>query len=227
MDWKWFLDKTTERIYYKTGNSLWYEYSKVTQRRSTWQPSFSNIRKVDTLPKIVIPITVFSTGEGFKIDGKGMRDKVLRKEGQTWFKTCRVLHEGRLESLIESTEDQHVIIMSDGFYKPSISAAAWIFTTEKSYRKGNYIYGTGFVNYSKCDSHRAECYGILGGLLTWKKFKRKWRIQGSGTLLICCDNLVAIDFACNSMQYPYITCKIPDFDILQAIRETSKVEMFL
>jgi hypothetical protein len=64
-------------------------------------------------------------------------------------------------------------MLSDGTYRPLKSGAAWIITTEKAYSCGNYICGKGFIGDTECDSHRAECYGILGGLLTWEKFKNK------------------------------------------------------
>jgi Reverse transcriptase (RNA-dependent DNA polymerase) len=226
-DWKWYWDRSIDRIYCRTGKSLWNEFSKVNHTRSTRQPSFGNVRKVDKVAEMLIPITVYSIGDVFKIDGKGIQGKLPANEESTWYQRCKVTVVGEESALIECLQQEQPILMSDGSYKPCKSSAAWILTTTQAYEAGNYVYGTGHIADYICDSHRAECYGILGGLLTWRQLKNQWRIKNNfKDLLICCDNKSAINYAGNHSAYKYITSKIADYDILQPIREILKGERF-
>jgi ribonuclease HI len=81
------------------------------------------------------------------------------------------------------------------------------------------VFGKGYISDTECDSHRAECYGILGGLKTWLELKTKFELTTKHTVRICCDNKSAFSFAGNRQIYKEITSKIQDFDILQAIRK--------
>jgi hypothetical protein len=47
----------------------------------------------------------------------------------------------------------------------------------------------------------------------------KERIWLAKEVLICCDDVSAVNFAGNKTKYKFITAKIPDFDILQGIRK--------
>jgi hypothetical protein len=84
----------------------------------------------------------------------------------------------------------------------------------------------GHISDTLCDSHRAECYGILGGILTWKKIQQDWGIDANKVILLCCDNLSALNFAGNVTKYRFITGKLPDFDVLQGIREAMGTDYF-
>jgi hypothetical protein len=63
------------------------------------------------------------------------------------------------------------MIMSDGSVESSIGTTGWIITTEHGYYNNSYIWGRGKVPCGECGSHRAECFGILGGVSTWKNIK--------------------------------------------------------
>jgi hypothetical protein len=67
--------------------------------------------------------------------------------------------------------------MSDASVLPKQSTAAWVISTPEGFGKDLYIWGTSVLPETDNDSHRAECYGILGGLMTWKKYKQLWEIQ--------------------------------------------------
>jgi hypothetical protein len=84
--------------------------------------------------------------------------------------------------------------MSDGLALSSGSTVAWIIGSANGYGKQLYIQGTGVVPDNQCDSHRAECYGIMGGILTWKKYRDLWLIQNNHPILLSCDNESAINY---------------------------------
>ena len=116
-------------------------------------------------------------------------------------------------------EKEQIILLSDGSVKTTSSMAAWIVTTPNAYGNNVYIKGYGKI-FETADSHRAECFGILGAVHTFLQFKQQWHIQHQLPIKLVCDNKAAINYAGNKERYPYIHSKFPDFDVLQAIRYT-------
>jgi hypothetical protein len=63
-------------------------------------------------------------------------------------------------------------------------------------------------------------------VLKWKQLKANWNISSKHPILICYDNLAAVNFAGNTKRYKFITSKIPDSDIIQGVREALQTEHF-
>jgi hypothetical protein len=76
-----------------------------------------------------------------------------------------------------------IIIVSDGSVKDNNAAAAWILTTELLYSEGTYIYGREKVPGKFLDSHRAESFGIFGGLLLLLTRASTWGIDHANRLI--------------------------------------------
>ena len=74
------------------------------------------------------------------------------------------------------------------------------------------------------DSHRAECAGILGALVSLKRLLTKWNVS-DGTVVFACDNMSALTYSFHHSRYPCITGQYPDFDLLQAIRSLSDTKI--
>jgi hypothetical protein len=51
-------------------------------------------------------------------------------------------------------------------------------------------------------------------------------VNNEPAILRMCDNKSAIEYACNVLRYPIITCKIPDYDIFSTIQALLKAENF-
>jgi hypothetical protein len=103
---------------------------------------------------------------------------------------------------------------------------AWILTTDSCFGRHGYICGHGVIPGNPIDSHRAECFGILGGISTWQQYKSLWSINPNTNITIMCDDQSAINYACNTIRYRYISSKIPDFDVLGTIRFLLKEERY-
>jgi hypothetical protein len=174
----------------------------------------------------IIPITTYAIGDNFRIDGQGEAIKIIEPKKELWVESITCHIHGQIQDLEQSFRNHKILIMSDASLVEGVAAAARIVTTEDSYKNDQYIWGEGVVPTSNCDSHRAECYGILGGVYTWQKYKKLWDIDTDHNINFMCDNKSAINFACNSICYPNITSRIPDFDVLKAIRYFLQRETF-
>jgi hypothetical protein len=62
--------------------------------------------------------------------------------------------------------NEEILIVSDGSTKAGKSTAAWVISTAKAFENENYIVGIGYIPEDNTDSHRAESFGILGGMIT-------------------------------------------------------------
>jgi ribonuclease HI len=164
-------------------------------------------------------VTTYQSGPTIKIDGKGQDIQLDIPHKTLWYTTCAIKIQGEIEDIQYSLTTHPIVMMSDGSYREVRSGAAWIITTEYLYDKGCYIYGLGAIRDKECDSHRAECYGILGGLKTWMNLQKQLVLQQNLHVLVCCDNASAISFTGDGLRYREITSKVPDFDILQSIRK--------
>ena len=118
------------------------------------------------------------------------------------------------------------IILSDASVKEEGSYAAWIVATPNSYGNGHFLYGHGKIFEDKADSHRAECFGILGGIYSLKGFTNKVDLLLTHPYEIVCDNSAAVNFVGNMTRYPQITSNFPDFDVLQTIRQKIQNDKF-
>jgi hypothetical protein len=196
----------------------WEVMSRTEQRRNTRQHSYGNSRVENEEVTGLLPITTYFTNNAVRIDGVGKDEVIYPKQNLLWTDGIEVKVEGNIDVLVTSLEQDNILIMSDGSVNNGIGTAGWIITTEVSYQQDSYIWGKGTVPEDVCDSHRTECFGILGGIATWKKYKQIWEIKNSKPLQLMCDNKSAINYACDTSRYHYITSKIPDFDVIGAIR---------
>jgi hypothetical protein len=173
----------------------------------------------DDIPIDIIPITVYQAGEYVKIDGKGKNANTMAKTTRMdWFNTTKDKIEGNIQELVQSMIDNEILIMSDGSSKEGRSTAAWIISTKTAYHNGQYIYVMGEVPEKDSDSHRAEGFGVLGGLLSWIKYKKLWEIDNQQSIKVMCDNASILQEAGNLLRHKYITGKYRDYDVLMSIR---------
>jgi hypothetical protein len=178
-----------------------------------------------TQPDRLVPITTYSNGQYIKIDGIGTHDLgTIRINDKDWTET--IVHEvvGDITNLMQWMTNEQIILLSDASVKQTSCMAAWIVTTANAYGNNNYIKGYGKIFEHTADSHRAECFGILGALHTFFEFKQTWSISYNIPIMIVCDNKAAINYVGDTDRYPYIHSRFPDFDVLQAIRYTLKNE---
>jgi ribonuclease HI len=203
--------------YTKKANNVWEERAVLRGRR-TRQAAYGHRRAILSPPDNILPITTYQKGEDICIDGKGVAIKVTDITRPEWDRTSTHIVMGSISNMIESIQQTGVIIMSDGSVKGNKATAAWIISTEDCFQQEQFIQGQWNITNDKYDSHRAESYGILGGLKTWKYNKEKWDIPVDCNITISCDNKSAIQFAGDIMSYPNISSKFPDFDVLQEIR---------
>jgi ribonuclease HI len=226
-DWRWFYNSGTDRIYKKLDPG-WEVYSRTLTRRQTRQCTYGNRRTINYTPTHIIPVTTYGTYDCIRIDGKGIGEShsTIEKEKQ-WFESTEVIVEGNIEELVEYMKKETIIILSDGSAPETGASAAWIVSTANAYGKGNYVRGKATIPDRLCDSHRAECYGILGAVMTWLKYKQQWEIRPTQPIVISCDNESAINYAGNWERHRYITCRTPDFDLLASIRILLKEENFM
>jgi hypothetical protein len=117
------------------------------------------------------------------------------------------------------------MLVSDGLAKNHHAAAAWILTTETHYSAGNFISGCVKIPGTKSDSHRAECFGILGVLLLLVQYADLWQLDLL-SLKVCfgCDNQSALGYSFTNQCS--ITANTPDFDVLANTRTLLKQHQF-
>jgi hypothetical protein len=215
-DWTWFLHQETDRLYRKLPQS-WEVRARIVQGRRTRTLQFGNVSTTREDPTGLIPVTIYKQGDTFKIDGKGSI-KSGRQEHQTphWYNDNMVGIEGNIVDLVSSMQNEQIIIMCDGSEKEGKAAAAWIISTKSEFQYNRYLYGTGHIPETDTVSHRAECFGILGGLLTWEKYQRMWDIHNTNGILFCDNKMAAL--TAKGAKHRFINAKMRDFDVLLAIR---------
>jgi ribonuclease HI len=169
-------------------------------------------------PTDLLPITTYCVGGNIRIDSVGSPHSIHDKEVCYWSTTSDCVLKGQIDTLVDCMKKQQIIIMSDGSVKGNTAGASWIITTKNAYDMGCYIQGKSLIPDIMCDSHRAECYGILGGIITLNNYMHLWYITSNEKLQICCDNVSALNYAANLDRYRYISGNIPDYDVLSSIR---------
>jgi hypothetical protein len=165
-------------------------------------------------------VSTYASGNGFSVDGKGTSQFVRTTEAPVWYDFTKIHYVGNREHLHWAiTNNQQLILVSDGSSKDHTAAAAWILTTESLYMDGIYVVGRAKVAGSKPDSHRAECFGIFGGMTLLLSVLTACHASDASNVSVCfaCDNKSALHYAFASA-HSYIGADTPDFDILQAIR---------
>ena len=174
----------------------------------------------------LVPITVFTQGQGVKIDGIGTLKKNIQPKQQIdWGKTIKHHICGQETCLKEYFSKEQIILLSDGTVSETGGFAAWIITTPNAYGNNCYIAGYGKIFETNIDSHRTECFGILGAILTYQEYTTRWQSQYS-PIQIVCDNKSALNYAGNVLRYPKINSKMPDFDVLSCIRQLLETTQF-
>jgi hypothetical protein len=130
------------------------------------------------------------------------------------------------EQFVVIDEFGDVLRLQHGSAKGHQAAAAWILTTEKLYGEGIFISGRAKVPGTSPDSHRAECFGIFGGLLLILLYVNKLNIDiVSINVCFWCDNKLALGYSFIHTQA--IGANTPDFDVIGAMRDlliTSKLQ---
>jgi hypothetical protein len=220
-DWKWLFDPVTDRLYNIIGNQEAEVYTRVLQGRITRSCQYGNCTKTSDIPINMAPVTVYKHGIFIKIDGKGeLGDKENLRNKSNWYASTTNEIVGNINLLVELLQTEEIIIMCDGSEKKGCAAAAWIISTKTAFENNNYIQGYGKIPEKNSDPFRAECFGILGGILTWVHYSKVWDIEQSRIKLFC-DNVTAVKIAGGS-KHRFVTSKLNDFDIIRAIREEKK-----
>jgi Reverse transcriptase (RNA-dependent DNA polymerase) len=216
-NWQWFLQVSTDRVYRKQENK-WQLYTMINTSRRTRNKSYRLHSADATPPDRIVPITTYESSQYIKIDGIGTSVQNMNEHKEIeWTDTICHKIVGDTAQLISWMEKEQIILLSDGSVKSTSSMAAWIVTTPNAFGNNVYIQGYGKI-FEKADSHRAECFGILGAIHTFLKYKQLWNLQYHIPIKLVCDNKAAINYVGDSERYPYIHSKFPDFDVLQSIR---------
>jgi ribonuclease HI len=156
-----------------------------------------------------------------RIDGKGNKAWAEVPKNGTWEEEIECEIQGEAQELARYMEQATIIIMCDGSVKENEAGAGWVISTETAFGKGAYIRGWGKIQENKCTPYRAECYGIYGGLLTWEKFKRTWKIQNN-TIMITGDNQKSLKQVERDKHSKGSNSKTAEYDIIEAIRQLTK-----
>jgi len=125
---------------------------------------------------------------------------------------------GNIQVLRTAFMSGELIVISDGSYKDPYSTGGWILTTAATASE-HYIQGTARSTGPPTvqDSHRAEAFGILGGVYTLFKYLSKWGLS-AGSITFAAENTSALNYAFNLNEYPSIQSTYPDFDVFISIR---------
>ena len=220
-NWIWFLQPSTDRIIRRTneGHQI---YTASTSSKRTRNKIYQYRSQEATIPTAITPITVFTKGNGIKIDGIGtMKTTIIPTTLLDWSTTIQHTIQGDPITLQQYLMSEQIILMSDGSVTEEGGYTAWVITTPNAYGNKCYISGYGKIFEYPTDSHRTECFGILGALSTYRYYQNKWKLHPHPIHLVC-DNTSAINYSGNDSRYPYINSTMPDFDVLIAIREVLK-----
>jgi hypothetical protein len=111
-------------------------------------------------------------------------------------------------------------VICDGSVKNQVAAAAWIITyPDRSVRHAIEGACTPTGEPANQDLHRAECFGLLGGLCQLHKYLITWKIH-VGTVTFACDNIQALRHCLDVASYPHIYTKLNNFDVLRSFRKS-------
>jgi hypothetical protein len=165
---------------------------------------------------------VYSVGDYYRIDGIGSKDATHPSLHKEWIQSADISIQGNIADLVHALQNEEILIVSDGSTKAGHSTAAWVISTEKAFENQNYIVGIGHIPEDNTDSHRAESFGILGGMITWERYKQIWDVRTKFPLKVGCDNEAVINIVSKQWKYKYITAANRDFDVIMAIRRLKK-----
>jgi hypothetical protein len=217
-DWTWFLHVDSDSLYQRKGNGDWYKYSPTRGRIRTRNRTYGSQRIMETPSFPLKAVTVHPSDNGLIIDGYGTTINVSAGETPRWDKFIQINEIGDVQRLyVAAIQNQPLLIVSDGSAKDGRAAAAWFLTTDELYSEGIFVSGCAKVPGLSSDSHRAECFGILGGLMLLRWYASKWQMQAKD--LNChfgCDNNSALGYAFNHTRK--VAAQTPDFDVLIALR---------
>ncbi len=219
--WTWFLDASTDRLYKHSGGE-WCEFSVLLGSRSTRNRVFGNPRGCSKPNGTLTAVTVYLSRGGFAIDGQGTNcteRSISRQQPEQWSHFISVNAVGNIEEIRSVALLGHeLFLVSDGSAKNGLAASAWVLSNDTLFSDGIYISGTAKVPGIASDSHRAECFGICGGLLLVIQLSQQWNIDISTmNITVGCDNISALEYSFRSDRQR-IGANHPDFDILQSTR---------
>jgi Reverse transcriptase (RNA-dependent DNA polymerase) len=222
-NWQWFYQPSTERIY-RNHNSIWELYTWQSTSGRTRNKNYGYQSETEPPDMAILPITVYKSGENIKIDGIGTNyNQIPDQIYVNWTDSIHNSIIGDDNVLKDFMSTETIILLSDGSAKDGGSYVAWIITTPNAYGTGNYIMGYGKVLMEEnTDSHRAECFGLLGAIHSFQEYRKKWQLNDNDMYTIVCDNKAAVNYAGDRTKYKFITSDIPDFDVLTAIRTKIK-----
>jgi hypothetical protein len=176
------------------------------------------------LPNDIITVTGYPASSDWVIDGMGSQQCSTRQpeiiEDQ-WENSVISNLIGDINSLREQFLLGNLAIACDGSVKDEVGAAAWILSAPDIYDCHYCVCSARAPgSYTSMTSHRAECTGIIGGLITFNGLLESWATC-SGVITVICDNIYALRHSFDTQAFSDIT-KLHDFDILQSIRHYLK-----
>jgi hypothetical protein len=218
-DWRWFLEKDTNCLYEKS-NEGWKEYHVRLGHRNTRNQWYGNPSPCDTPnSNQLLAVTTYPRGDGVAVDGRGSDIIVPCTVTVRWQDFIEHVIVGDEEAFTQAMiTNQTILIVSDGSVKDNFAAAAWILTTDKLYSSGTYITGRAKIPGTYTDSHRAECFGIYGGITLLLSWICKCNLASPDVhVSFACDNKSALRYSFDLLN-TNVGAETPDFDILQTTR---------
>ncbi len=221
-DWRWVYHNDTQRLYHKVadGFSEYLVYRDSRTRSSRRLPFRASGGVVQTMPEDIIAVSTYRNGINIMIDGFGSytKEESIPMNINNYI---RLTQQGQNAEILDALVNNKLMIVSDGSEKNFNGAAAWIVTSEKLFEEDTYIQGHIKVPKCRCDSYRAECFGLYGGIWSLTQLlksldptrrARRYEVE------IGCDNISAISKCLDTSKYPIIGSNESDFDIINAVR---------
>jgi hypothetical protein len=175
-----------------------------------------------SIPAGAIAVTVYLRGPNTLIDGMGMPKTSIRDAIPQLSDFIRIQQFGTMADFLEALNNNRLLIMSDGSEKGGEGASAWILTSPELFSSNSSIQGRVKVPKCHCDSYRAECFGIFGGLWSLTKLLSLLTVDNTPrkiTIEIGCDNISALNKCFDTSKYPVVQNTDSDFDIIRAVRQ--------
>lgn len=222
-NWRWYFDPITNRVYERLPNSTIHVRSPLNsghRRSQRINRNYSNVRiHPERLPITAIPASVHmhpnhvileNTSAAFIPSGNSQRS--------LWSDSIESVTIGDIARLKAVARDQ-LVIVGDGSVKGAWSSAAWVITSIPLRDEVCVCGSARTPGYgAQHNSHRAEVTSIMGALWQLQQLERQWNVPIM-FVTIACDNDSALEYAVDVARYPTITPTMPDFDILQVIRD--------
>jgi hypothetical protein len=221
-NWRWFYDTESIRLFEFDNSTVFVrlpiQHTNLTRLNLR---RFGNRLPFQGIPPPLIPVTIQTKHGHTIIDSLSeiWADQHIIPV-DTWTESLAVVQTGVRRKLADALQMHQLMAVSDGSYKGHIATGAWILTTGHLHSTD---YSSGHARSpgapSDQDSHRGELTGLLGAMIDVQRLCKTFDIT-SGGVTMACDNDSALLYSFDMEYYPDVKLTMPDFDIIQAIRNT-------